>query len=108
MTCLHASEFYLSFVTDVMSIKYFQHIIIILYLCSNVCEYIQSTHWLVPGYCLGQIFLARKGTTRCQPRNPHNGDSSLAKIGINLVSCSRGKWSPIDTDVSQPASAINH
>ena len=21
----------------------------------NVCEYIQSTHWLVPGYCLGQI-----------------------------------------------------
>ena len=23
----------------------------------NVCEYIQSTHWLVPGYCLGQIFL---------------------------------------------------
>ena len=39
---------------------------------------------------------------------PTQGDSSLAKIGINLVSCSRGKWSPIDTDASQPASAINH
>ena len=68
----------------------------------------KSTHWLVPGYCLGQIFLARRGATRCQPRNPLKGDSSLAKIGVNLVSCSCGKWSPIDTDVSQPASAINH
>ena len=29
----------------------------------DVCEYIQSTHWLVPGYCLGQIFLARRGAT---------------------------------------------
>ena len=34
LTCLHASEIYLPFVTDVMSIKYFQHIIVILYLCS--------------------------------------------------------------------------
>ena len=57
---------------------------------------------------LARIFFARRGATRYQPRNPHNGDSSLAKIGVNLVSCSRGKWSPIDTDVSQTASAINH
>ena len=53
-------------------------------------------------------FLARRGATRCQSRNPLNGDSSLAKIGINLVSCSRGKWSPIDTDVSQTASATRN
>ena len=32
-------------------------------------------------------------------RNLSNGDSSLVKIGVNLVSCSRGKWSPLDTDV---------
>ena len=56
----------------------------------NVCEYIQSTHWLVPGYCLGQIFLHGEERPRRQPRNLSNGDSSLAKIGVNLVSCSCG------------------
>ena len=68
----------------------------------NVCEYIQSTHWLVPGYCLGQISCTKRSDPWWQPRNACNGDSSLAKIGVNLVSCSRGKWSPIDTDDSQP------
>ena len=83
MTCLHASESYLSLVTDVMSIKIFFSTSLLYYTCvHNVCEYIQSTHWLVPGYCLGQIFLARRGATWCQPRKPLNGDSSLAKIGI--------------------------
>ena len=73
----------------------------------NVCEYIQSTHWLVIGYCLGQIS-AWRGALRWQPRKLSNGDSSLAKIGVDLVSCSCGKWSPIDTDDSQTASAIDH
>ena len=74
----------------------------------NVCEYIQSTHWLVPGYCLGQIFL-RGGTHRGDDLGTYAVDvCSLAKIGVILVSCSCGKWSPIDADEPQTASAINH
>ena len=56
---------------------------------------------------LARFFLRGEERPRLQPRNLSNGDSSLAKIGVNLVSCSRGKWSPTDTDDSQPASAIN-
>ena len=33
-------------------------------------------------------FLAWRGALRRQPRNLSNGDSSLVKIGVNLVSCS--------------------
>ena len=60
----------------------------------------KRTHWLVPGYCLGQISCMERALRR-QPRNPCKGDSSLAKIGVILVSCSCGKWSPIDADVPQ-------
>ena len=70
-----------------------------------------STFKVLTGLSLAIVlarFLARRGATRWQPRNLSNGDSSLAKIGVNLVSCSRGKWSPIDTADLQPASAINH
>ena len=70
-----------------------------------------STFKVLTGLSLAIVLarlLARRGATWWQPRNLSNGDSSLAKIGVNLVSCSRGKWSPIDTDDSQPASAINH
>jgi hypothetical protein len=35
-------------------------------------------------------------------------DSSPAKIGVIQVSCSCGKWSPIDADEPQTASAFNH
>ena len=67
----------------------------------------KRTHWLVPGYSLGQI--SRMAIAlRWQPRNPCKGDSSLAKIGVILVSCSCGKWSPIDADEPQIASAVNH
>ena len=59
----------------------------------------KRTHWLVPGYCLGQISCVERAL-RWQPRNLRNDDSSLAKIGVILVSCSCGKWSPIDADVS--------
>ena len=104
--CVHHGFSYI-FVTDVWSsIKsgvcwiYYTRV-------HNVCEYIQSTHWLVPGYCLGQIS-AWRGALRWPPRKLSNGDSSLAKIGVDLVSCSCGKWSPIDTDDSQTASAIDH
>ena len=48
------------------------------------------------------------GALRCQPRNLRNDDSGLAKIGVILVSCSCGKWSPIDADEPQTASAISH
>ena len=66
----------------------------------NVCEYIQTYSlacpWLLswPDSLLG---------------DKHRGDNlgtyavdvcSLAKIGVILVSCSCGKWSPIDADVS--------
>ena len=67
----------------------------------------KRTHWLVPGYCLGQISHVEVALWR-QPQNPCKGDSSLAKIGVILVSCSCGKWSPIDADEPQTASAINH
>ena len=70
-----------------------------------------STFKVLTGLSLAIVlarFLARRGATVMTARNLSNGDSSLAKIGVNLVSCSRGKRSPIDTDVSQTASAINH
>ena len=67
----------------------------------------KRTHWLVPGYCLGQISRMEISIVM-QPRNLRNDDSSLAKIGVILVSCSCGKWSPIDADDPQTASAINH
>ena len=68
----------------------------------------KSTHWLVPLYCLGQISCVERSVAMKQPGNLRNGDSSLAKIGVNLVSCSCGKWSPMATDEPQTASAINH
>ena len=67
----------------------------------------KHTHWLAPGYCLGQISCVERALRR-QPRNPCKGDSSLTKIGVILVSCSCGKWSLIGADVPQNASAINH
>ena len=50
-----------------------------------------STFKVLTGLSLAIVlarFLARRGATRWQPRNLSNGDSSLAKIGVNLVSCS--------------------
>ena len=70
-----------------------------------------STFKVLTGLSLAIVlarFIARRGATVRTAQNLCNGDSSLAKIGVNLVSCSRGKWSSMDTDVSQPASAINH
>ena len=70
-----------------------------------------STFKVLTGLSLAIVlatFLAWRGALRRQPRNLRNGDSSLAKIGVILVSCSCGKWSPIDADETQTASAINH
>ena len=73
-----------------------------------VCEYIQlyslACPWLLswPDSLLGV---------------KHRGDNlgtyavdvcSIAKIGVILVSCSCGKWSPIDADEPQTASAIDY
>ena len=47
-------------------------------------------------------FLAWRRALRRQPRYLRSVGSSLAKIGVILVSCSCGKWSPIDADEPQP------
>ena len=70
-----------------------------------------STFKVLTGLSLAIVLarlLARTGALRWHSRNLSNGDSSLAKIGVNLVSCSCGKWSRIDTDDSQTASVIEH
>ena len=70
-----------------------------------------STFKVLTGLSLAIVlarFLALRGALRWQPQNLSNGDSSLAKIGVNLVSCSCGKWSPLYADHPQTASAINH
>ena len=94
------------FVTDVMSINISEH------RCYIIPVFIMfaSTFKVLTGLSLAIFlarFLARRGATVMTAQNLCNGDSSLAKIGVNLVSCSHGKWSSMDTDVSQPASAIN-
>jgi hypothetical protein len=45
-----------SFLLCIMIFAHVHHDCICYILCSTVCEYIQSTHWLVPGYCLGQMW----------------------------------------------------
>ena len=63
-----------------------------------------STFKVLTGLSLAIVLarlLAWRGAWRWQPRDLSNGDSSLAKIGVNLVSCSCGKWSPIDADDPQ-------
>ena len=78
--------------------RIFQSVIIICYIIPVFIMFastFKSTHCLVPSYCLGQI-PAWRGALRWQPRNLSNGDSSLAKIGVIQVSCSCGKWSPIE------------
>ena len=111
MNDLHACIMdFVYFVTDVMIIEYFGAWLspVILYPCSKCLR----VHWKVlTGLSLAiglSKFLAGRGALRWQPRNLRNDDSSLAKIGVILVSCSCGKWSPIDADEPQTASAINH
>ena len=82
--------------------------LIILYPCSK-CLRVHSN--VLTGLSLAIVlarFLAWRRALRRQPRNLRYDDSSRAKIGVILVSCSCGKWSPIDADVPQTASAINH
>ena len=58
------------FMTDVVIIECFsEHDYRLLYYTRvhNVCEYIQSTHWLVPGYCLGQISCMERSVTMIAP-----------------------------------------
>ena len=53
-----------------------------------------STFKVLTGLSLAIVlarFLAWRGALRWQPRNPINGDSSLAKVGVIQVSCSCGK-----------------
>ena len=74
----------------------------------DVCEYIQKYSLACPWLFSWPDFL--HGEERCDdsPGTHAKGDSSLAKIGVILVSYSCGKWSPIDADETQTASAINH
>ena len=110
MNNLHASIMdFVYFVTDVMIIEYFSSwLSIILYLCFLMFA---STFKVLTGLSLAIVlarFLAWRGELWWHPRNLRNGDSSLAKIGVILVSCSCGKWSPIDADEPQIGSAISH
>lgn len=98
------------FMTDVVIIECFQSMIIICYIIPVFIMF-ASTFKVLTGLSLAIVlarFLAWRGALRWQPRNLSNGDSSLAKIGVNLVSSSCGKWSPINTDVPQTAFSINH
>ena len=108
-TCVH-HEYFVYLVTDAMIIEYFLNMfsLDILYPCSK-CLRVHSN--VLTGLSLAIVlarFLAWRRALRRQPRNPCKGDSNLAKIGVILVSCSCGKWSPIDADEPQTASAINH
>ena len=90
--------------------RIFQSMIIICYIIP-VFMMFASTFKVLTGLSLAIVlarFLAWRGALRWQPRNLRNGDSSLAKIGVTLVSCSCGKWSPIDADEQQTAFAISH
>ena len=90
--------------------RIFQSMIIVCYIIPVFIMF-ASTFKVLTGLSLAIVlarFLAWRGALRCQPWNPRNGDNSLAKIGVNLVSCSCGKWSPMATDEPQTASAINH
>ena len=63
-----------------------------------------STFKVLTGLFLAIVlarFLAWRGTLWWQPRNLRNGGSSVVKIGVIQVSCSCGKWSPIDADDPQ-------
>ena len=90
------------FVTDVIITKYFGAWLplVILYPCSW-CLRVHSN--VLTGLSLAIVlarFLAWRWASRWQPRNLRVDVCSLAKIGVILVSCSCGKWSPIDADVS--------
>ena len=107
-TCLRAS--WILFYDWRCDHRIFQSMIIVCYIIPVFIMF-ASTFKVHIGLSLAIVlarFLARRGATQWQPRNLSNGDSSLVKIGVNLVSCSCGKWSPMATDEPQTASAINH
>ena len=99
-TYLCASWFFVYFVTGVWSHNNPEYVLIYYPHVLNVCEYIQ-TYSLACPWLLSWLDSLR-GDKHCgdKPRNLRVDMCSLAKIGVILVSCSCGKWSPIDTDVS--------
>jgi len=56
-------------VTDIAIVEFFKHDFHLIYYTrvQNVCEYFQSTHCLVPGYCLGQISCAERSNEMAAP-----------------------------------------
>ena len=108
ITCLHAS--WILFCDWCCDHKIFHSMTIICYI-TLVFMMFASTFKVLTGLSLAIVldrFLAWRGALRWQPRNLRNDDSSLAKIGVIQVSCSCWKWSPIDADDPQTASAIDH
>ena len=90
--------------------RIFQSMIIIRYIIPMFIMF-ASTFKVLTGLSLAIVlarFLAWRGALWWQPRNLRNGEISLTKIGVIQVSCSYGKWSPIDADEPQTASAISH
>ena len=97
--CVHHGFSYI-FVTDVWSsVKsgvcwiYYTRVL-------NVCEYIQTDSLACPWLLSWPDCLAWRCASRWHPWSLRVDVCSLAKIGVILVSCSCGKWSPIDADVS--------
>ena len=90
--------------------RIFQSMIIVCYIIPMFIMF-ASTFKVLTGLSLAIVlarFLAWRGALWWQPRRLRNIDSRLAKIGVILVSCSCGKWSPVDASGPQAASAINH
>ena len=69
-TCMRASRLFVHFVTDVIIIKIFRSMIIPCYIIPVFLMFASTfkrTHWLVPGYCLGQISCVEKSVTTTAP-----------------------------------------
>jgi hypothetical protein len=102
MTCLHAS--WILFRDWLSDHELFQCMIIICYIIP-VFMMFASTFKVLTGLSLAIVlarFLAWRGAKWRQPRNLGTDDISRAKIGVIQVSCSCGKWSPIDADDPEP------
>jgi len=65
----------------------------------TVCEYIQSTHWLVPGYCLGQMWTKAILWMKSSIASP-----TPRGVPVSLLR----SWSSITCIINVSATQINH
>ena len=103
ITCLRAS--WILFCDWLSDRKLFLvHVYHLLYYACfhNVCEYIQKYSLACPWLLAWPDFLLEEERIDDSPQNLGTDESSRAKIGVIQVSCSCGKWSPIDADDPEP------